>query len=195
MLAVALYLDGDTPVLLFGIEGGMAINKDLRINDEIRAREVRLVGDDGEQLGIVALRDALAMAQERRVDLVEVSPTARPPVCRLMDYGKFKYEQAKRDRESRKKQKVVSVKELKMRPTIEDHDFEVKVRSAQRFLSEGDKVKCTMIFRGREIVHASLGQETLKKLAERVVDVAVVERPPRVEGRAMIMILAPKKGV
>lgn len=195
MLAVALYLDGDTPVLLFGIEGGMAINKDLRINDEIRAREVRLVGDDGEQLGIVSLRDALAMAQERRVDLVEVSPTARPPVCRLMDYGKFKYEQAKRDRESRKKQKVVSVKELKMRPTIEDHDFEVKVRSAQRFLSEGDKVKCTMIFRGREIVHASLGQETLKKLAERVVDVAVVERPPRVEGRAMIMILAPKKGV
>ena len=195
MLAVALYLDGDTPVLLFGIEGGMAINKDLRINDEIRAREVRLVGDDGEQLGIVALRDALAMAQERRVDLVEVSPTARPPVCRLMDYGKFKYEQAKRDRESRKKQKVVSVKELKMRPTIEDHDFEVKVRSAQRFLNEGDKVKCTMIFRGREIVHASLGQETLKKLAERVVEVAVVERPPRVEGRAMIMILAPKKGV
>lgn len=195
MLAVALYLDGDTPVLLFGIKGGMAINKDLRINDEIRAREVRLVGDDGEQLGIVSLRDALAMAQERRVDLVEVSPTARPPVCRLMDYGKFKYEQAKRDRESRKKQKVVSVKELKMRPTIEDHDFEVKVRSAQRFLSEGDKVKCTMIFRGREIVHASLGQETLKKLAERVVDVAVVERPPRVEGRAMIMILAPKKGV
>ncbi len=173
----------------------MAINKDLRINDEIRAREVRLVGDEGEQLGIVSLRDALAMAQERRVDLVEVSPTARPPVCRLMDYGKFKYEQAKRDRESRKKQKVVSVKELKMRPTIEDHDFEVKVRSAHKFLTEGDKVKCTMIFRGREIVHASLGQATLKKLAEAVTDVAVVERPPRVEGRAMIMILAPKKGV
>lgn len=143
----------------------------------------------------MSVREALALAQERRVDLVEVSPTARPPVCRLMDYGKFKYEQAKRDRESRKKQKVVNVKELKMRPAIEDHDFEVKVKSAHRFLAEGDKVKCTMIFRGREIVHASLAQETLQKLATAVVDVGMVERAPRVEGRAMIMILAPKKGV
>jgi translation initiation factor IF-3 len=174
--------------------GNTPIFKDLRINDEIRAREVRLVGDGGEQLGIVSLRDALAMAQERHVDLVEVSPTARPPVCRLMDYGKFKYEQAKRDRESRKKQKVVSIKELKMRPGIDDHDFDVKVRSAQRFLAEGDKVKCTMVFRGREIVHASLAQETMKKLAELTSDVGVIERVPRVEGRAMIMILAPKKG-
>lgn len=193
---MVLYLGGELIlVLLFGKVRRDCDIKDLRINDEIRAREVRLVGDEGEQLGIVALRDALAMAQERRVDLVEVSPTARPPVCRLMDYGKFKYEQAKRDRESRKKQKVVSVKELKMRPTIEDHDFDVKVRSAQKFLAEGDKVKCTMIFRGREIVHANIGQETLKKLAAAVAEVSVVERPPRVEGRAMIMILAPKKGV
>ncbi len=192
---MALYLSGELFLAhLFGKRRDCDI-KDLRINDEIRAREVRLVGDEGEQLGIVALRDALTIAQERRVDLVEVSPTARPPVCRLMDYGKFKYEQAKRDRESRKKQKVVSVKEIKMRPTIEEHDFEVKVRSAQKFLAEGDKVKCTMIFRGREIVHASKGQETLKKLAAAVVDLSVVERPPRVEGRAMIMILAPKKGV
>lgn len=157
-------------------------------------REVRVVGDGGEQFGVMSTRDALQLAQDRHVDLVEVSPTARPPVCRLMDYGKFKYEQAKRDRESRKKQKVVSVKELKMRPSIEDHDFDVKVKNARRFLEEGDKVKCTMVFRGREIVHASLAQETLKKLAELVSDVGAVERVPRVEGRAMIMILAPKKG-
>jgi len=143
----------------------------------------------------MSIRDALTLAAERRLDLVEVSPTARPPVCRLMDYGKFKYEQAKRERESSKKQKVVNIKELKMRPAIEDHDFEVKVKSARRFLAEGDKVKCTMVFRGREIVHASLAQETLKKLADAVADVGIVERVPKVEGRAMIMILAPKKGV
>lgn len=174
-------------------EGGMVI-RDLRVNEEIRTREVRLVGDQGEQLGIVSIREALTIAQERQVDLVEVSPTARPPVCRLMDYGKFKYEQAKRDRDARKKQKVVNIKELKMRPAIEDHDFDVKVKNAQRFLTEGDKVKCTMIFRGREIVHAQLAQTTMNKLAALVADVGVIERAPRVEGRAMIMILAPKKG-
>ncbi|MDA8195182.1 MAG: translation initiation factor IF-3 [Thermaerobacter sp.] len=168
--------------------------KELRINEEIRARDVRVVGGESEQLGIMSLREALALAQERHLDLVEISPTARPPVCRLMDYGKYKYEQAKRERESRKKQKVVNVKELKMRPNIEDHDFDVKVRNARRFLDEGDKVKCTMVFRGREIVHASLAQETLRKLAELVSDVGAVERMPKVEGRAMIMILAPKKG-
>ncbi|MDA8205714.1 MAG: translation initiation factor IF-3 [Thermaerobacter sp.] len=174
--------------------GRGAIIRDLRINDQIRVREVRVVGDGGEQFGVMPTRDALQLAQDRHVDLVEVSPTARPPVCRLMDYGKYKYEQAKRDRESRKKQKIVSVKELKMRPSIEDHDFDVKVKNARRFLTEGDKVKCTMVFRGREIVHARLAQETLSKLAELVSDVGAVERAPRVEGRAMIMILAPKKG-
>ncbi|MCL6562902.1 MAG: translation initiation factor IF-3 [Firmicutes bacterium] len=168
--------------------------KDLRINDEIRAREVRLVGEDGAQLGILPLREALQMAADRHLDLVEVSPNSRPPVCRLMDYGKFKYEQAKRDRDSKKKQKVVSMKELKMRPGIEEHDFEVKVRSARRFLAEGDKVKCTMIFRGREIVHANLAEQTLQRLADAVGELGTVERPARVEGRAMIMILAPKKG-
>lgn len=176
-------------------KGGEPAIKDLRINDEIRAREVRVVGEKSEQLGIMSVREALALAQEQQLDLVEVSPTARPPVCRIMDYGKYKYEQAKRDRESRKKQKIVSIKELKMRPAIEDHDFDVKVRSAYRFLQEGDKVKCTMVFRGREIVHASLAQTTLRKLADAVKDVGVVERVPKVEGRAMIMILAPKKGV
>ncbi|MCY0877566.1 MAG: translation initiation factor IF-3 [Firmicutes bacterium] len=168
--------------------------RELRINEEIRVREVRVVGDNGEQFGVMSLRDALQLAQERHVDLVEVSPTAKPPVCRLMDYGKYKYEQAKRDRESRKKQKVVNVKELKMRPAIEEHDFDVKVKNARRFLEDGDKVKCTMVFRGREIVHASLAQETLTRLAELVSDIGAVERAPRVEGRTMIMILAPKKG-
>lgn len=168
--------------------------KDLRVNEQIRAREVRLVGEGGEQLGIVPLRDALNLAAERRLDLVEVSPTAHPPVCRIMDYGKFKYEQAKRERESRKKQKVVNIKELKMRPSIEDHDFEVKVQNAKRFLTEGDKVKCTMVFRGREIVHANLAQETLERLAQLVGEVGVMERPPKVEGRTMVMILTPKKG-
>lgn len=173
--------------------GGIAI-KDLRVNDEIRARDVRLVGDEGEQLGIVQLRDALRMATERRLDLVEVSPTSRPPVCRLMDYGRFKYEQQKRERESRKKQHVVAVKEIKLRPTIEDHDYDVKTRAAAKFLEAGDKVKVTVTFRGREIVHADLARHLLDKMALEVSPVGQVERAARVEGRAMIMILAPKKG-
>lgn len=180
---------------LFLMQRRREVIKDLRINDEIRARDVRAVGKDGEQLGIMPLREAINVAQEQRLDLVEVSPNARPPVCRMMDYGKYKFEQTKRERESRKKQKLVSVKELKMRPSIEDHDFEVKVKSARRFLEEGDKVKCTMVFRGREIVHAALAQSTLKKLAEEVSEIGSVERLPKIEGRAMIMILTPKKGV
>lgn len=160
----------------------------------IRAREVRLVSETGEQLGIMSGRDALRIAQEAGLDLVEVAPTARPPVCRIMDYGKFKYEQSKKERESAKKQKVVLVKEVKMRPAIEDHDFEVRVRSAEKFLKEGDKVKATIMFRGREIVHAELGKKVLDDLLKRVQDLCVVERPAKVEGRNMIMILAPKTG-
>ncbi len=147
---------------------------------------------NGEQLGIVPISEALRIAQERGLDLVEVAPNARPVVCRLMDYGKFKYEQSKRERLARKRQKTVNIKELKMRPRIEDHDFEVKVRNAHRFLTDGDKVKATIMFRGREIVHADLGKKLLIRLAERLSDVAVVERQPKVEGRNMVMILAPK---
>lgn len=158
----------------------------------IRAREVRLVDADGSQLGIVVGRDALRIAQEKGLDLVEVAPLAKPPVCRIMDYGKFKYETQKREREARKKQKVVMVKEIKMRPNIEDHDFEVRVRSAEKFLKEGDKIKATIMFRGREIVHAELGKEVLDRLLARITDYCVVERPAKVEGRNMIMILAPK---
>ncbi|MDA8097191.1 MAG: translation initiation factor IF-3 [Desulforudis sp.] len=161
------------------------------MNQGIRAREVRLIGADGEQLGIVPFFDALRKAEESGLDLVEVAPQARPVVCRIMDYGRYKYEQSKRDKESRKKQHVVSLKEVKMRPNIEDHDFEVKARNAMRFLKDGDKVKVTLMFRGREIVHPHLGQQLLRKLAEQVQEMATVERHPKLEGRNMIMILAP----
>jgi len=135
--------------------------------------------------------DALRMAEEKGFDLVEVAPQARPVVCKIMDYGRYKYEQSKRDKESRKKQHVVSLKEVKMRPNIEDHDFDVKAKNAIRFLQDGDKVKVTLMFRGREIVHPHLGQQILRKLAEQVQDMATVERHPKLEGRNMIMILAP----
>lgn len=165
----------------------------MRINGEIRAREVRLVGEGGEQLGIVNLRDALRIAAEQSLDLVEVAPTARPPVCRVMDFGKFKYEQSKRDREARKKQHNVVIKEVKMRPRIETHDFDVKLRNAERFLKEGDKVKATIMFRGREIVHTDIGRQVLERLAESLGELAQVERPARVEGRNLTMILTPRE--
>ncbi len=170
----------------------MVITKDWRINEEIRAREVRVVSPEGEQLGIFTVRDAVRVAFERGMDLVEVAPGAKPPVCRIMDYGRFKYEQAKKDREARKKQHQVNIKEVKLRPRIEEHDFEVKARNAERFLKEGDKVKATVMFRGREIVHPDLGKEVLDRLASQVAPVAAVERAARVEGRNMIMILTPK---
>jgi translation initiation factor IF-3 len=150
------------------------------------------VAADGEQLGILPLRDALRLAAERGMDLVEVAPTAKPPVCRLMDYGKFRYEQAKRSREARKRQKVVTIKEVKLRPRIEGHDFEVKLRNALRFLEEGNKVKVTIMFRGREIVHSELGRDVLARLAKGLEHVGTIERAPRVEGRNMIMIMSPR---
>ncbi len=162
------------------------------MNEAIRAREVRLIGDNGEQLGVMPTREALRIATEKNLDLVEVAPSAQPVVCRIMDFGKFKYEQAKRDREARKHQKVVSIKELKMRPRIDDHDFEVKVRNGERFLKDGNKVKCTIMFRGREIVHAQLGRDVLIELAERLKDLGVVEQEPRLEGRNMYLIMAPR---
>lgn len=171
----------------------MAISKDtLRINEEIRAREVRLTSATNEPLGIVQLRDALQMAAEQHLDLVEVAPTAKPPVCRIMDFGKFKYEQQKREKEAKKKQKVVTVKEVKLRPNIEDHDFDVKFKNAQRFLEDGDKVKVTIMFRGRELSHPELGKKVLDKMANQIKDIANIERAARLEGKNMIMILAPK---
>lgn len=173
--------------------GWFVISKDLRINDEIRARDVRLVGEEGEQLGILQLRDALQIAIEKSLDLVEIAPTAKPPVCKVMDYGKFKYEQAKRDKEARKKQKTTEIKEVKLRPNIEDHDFETKARNAQRFLQDGDKVKVTIMFRGREITHPELGRVLCLRLAEFCKPEANIERDPKLEGRNMIMILTPIK--
>ncbi|MCC5465847.1 MULTISPECIES: translation initiation factor IF-3 [Pelosinus] len=164
----------------------------LRINEEIRAREVRLTSATNEPLGIVQLRDALQMAAEQHLDLVEVAPTAKPPVCRIMDFGKFKYEQQKREKEAKKKQKVVTVKEVKLRPNIEDHDFDVKFKNAQRFLEDGDKVKVTIMFRGRELSHPELGKKVLDKMASQIKDIANIERAARLEGKNMIMILAPK---
>ncbi|ADU50941.1 bacterial translation initiation factor 3 (bIF-3) [Thermaerobacter marianensis DSM 12885] len=162
------------------------------MNEQIRVREVRVISPEGEQLGIFPTHEALRMAYERNLDLVEVAPQARPPVCRIMDYGKYKYEQAKRDREARRRQKIVDIKEVKMRPRIDQHDFEVKLRNARRFLEDGDKVKATIMFRGREIVHADLGRQVLERLAKAVEDIATVERRPVVEGRNMTMVLAPR---
>jgi len=164
----------------------------LRVNEEIRAKEVRVVSPEGEQLGIMSVRDALRIAQEKELDLVEVAPNAKPPVCRIMDYGKYRYEQSKREREARKKQKVIEIKEIRMTPKIESHDFQVKVKAAQKFLKDGDKVKAIIRFRGREIVHAELGKSLLMQLYESVKDHALLEREPKIEGKNMIMILSGK---
>lgn len=144
------------------------------------------------QLGVLPLREALRLAEERQLDLVEVAPQAKPPVCRIMDYGKFRYEQSKKEKEAKKKQKIITVKEVKLRPNIEDHDFNVKAKNVIRFLKDGDKVKATIMFRGRQIVHPDLGKQLLVRLAKEVSDLANVERPPKLEGKNMIMVLAPK---
>lgn len=169
------------------------ISKDnLKINEEIRAREVRVNSATGDSLGIMSLRDALQMAAEQQLDLVEVAPTAKPPVCRIMDFGKYRYEQQKREKEAKKKQKVVTVKEVKLRPNIEQHDFNVKLKNALRFIEDGDKVKVTIMFRGRELSHPDLGRQILIKMAEELKELVVVEREPKLEGKNMIMILSPK---
>lgn len=164
----------------------------MRINEEIRAREVRVIGSDGEQLGIMSGREAQQLAYEKHLDLVEIAPTAKPPVCRIMDYGKYRYEQQKREKESRKKQKTFDIKEVKLRPGIEEHDFNVKFKNAVRFLEDGDKVKVTIMFRGRELSHPELGEVLLNKMAAQLKEMAVVEGQPKLEGKNMIMIVAPK---
>ena len=169
------------------------ISKDsLRINEEIHIREVRVTSATGEQLGIMATRDALQLAEEQHLDLVEVAPKAKPPVCRIMDFGKYRYEQQKRDKEAKKKQKIITLKEVKLRPHIEQHDFDVKLKNALRFLEEGNKVKVTIMFRGREMSHQELGRDVLHRVAERLKELVIIERDPKLEGKNMIMILAPK---
>ncbi|HTO91141.1 MAG TPA: translation initiation factor IF-3 [Candidatus Sulfotelmatobacter sp.] len=162
------------------------------MNERIRVPQVRVIGDDGEQVGVITTREALAMAQSRGLDLVEVSPTARPPVCRIMDYGKFKYEQNRRARKAKKNQHQMQLKEIKMRPKIEEHDYLFKVNHAREFLEERDKVKVTVTFRGREIAHQELGHKLIQKVIAALGDVATVETPPRSEGRTLLTVLMPK---
>lgn len=163
-----------------------------QINDEIRDREVRLISETGEQLGIMSARNAMEKAEEANLDLVKISPTANPPVCKLMDYGKFKFEQAKRDKEARKNQHVVEIKEVRMSPGIDVGDFNVKLRNAQKFLGEGDRVKVTVRFRGREMAHTEIGRELLLRFADTCSEFAVMDKEPKLEGRHMNMFLSPK---
>ena len=159
----------------------------------IDAQEVRLVGADGEMLGVVPLEQALETAEESGLDLVEVSPNAEPPVCKVLDYGKYKYEDQKRKAEARKKQKTIDVKEIKMRPGIDTHDYDVKMRAMHRFLDEGDKVKVTLRFRGREMAHQDLGRKVLDRVRDDIEEMGKVEQMPKMEGRQMIMVVAPVK--
>jgi translation initiation factor IF-3 len=170
---------------------GGSSNRDARTNRRIKAREVRVVGPEGDQLGVLPIDQALARAQELGMDLVEVSPMAKPPVCKIMDYGKFKYLEKKKQNEAKKKQVVVQLKEVKLRPRTEEHDYEVKIKKVREFLAEANKARITVMFRGREMSHKELGQKVLQKVIEELRDVAVIESAPRVEGRQMFMILSP----
>lgn len=167
-------------------------SKKVRANEQIRVPEIRLIGADGSQLGIVQTRDGLKMAQDQGLDLVEVAATVRPPVCRLMDLGKYIYSLSKKEKEARKKQKVISVKEVKMTPKIEDHDFQTKIRNARKFLERGDKVKLTVFFRGREITHKEIGERLIKRFIEETSDVGEVERNDGLEGNAIHMYFTAK---
>jgi translation initiation factor IF-3 len=167
-------------------------DKDIQVNHEIKAREVRLIGADGKQLGVMPLREALRYAQEANLDLVKIASNAKPPVCKVMDFGKYKYEQSKREKEARKNQKVINVKEIRMNPTIDEHDFQVRLKNTLKFLQEGNKVKVSIRFRGRQMAHTKLGEEVLNKMAENIKEYGIVERMPKMEGRSMIMILSPR---
>lgn len=163
------------------------------MNDEINVPQVRLIGDDGSQLGIMSTREALAKAEELQLDLVEISPDAQPPVCRLMDFGKFLFDKKRNEKEAKKKQRQMQIKEMKIRPGTDEGDYQVKLRNLMRFLTEGDKAKVTLRFRGREMAHQELGRGMLSRIANDLVEVAQVEQEPNLEGRVMVMVLAPKK--
>lgn len=163
------------------------------INEQIRDREVRVVSESGEQLGIMSARDAMKLAQEAELDLVKIAPTAKPPVCKIIDYGKFRYEQARKEKEAKKKQKTVEVKEIRLSPNIEANDLNTKMNSARKFLAKGNKVKVTLRFRGREMAHMNSSKHILDDIAKELEEVAVVEKAPKVEGRSVSMVLAEKK--
>lgn len=166
---------------------------ELMLNEQIRDKEIRLVGEDGEQLGIMSAKDALKMAKEANLDLVKIAPTAKPPVCKIVDYGKYRYEQARREKEAKKKQKVTEVKEIHLSPNIDVNDLTTKANQARKFIEKGNKVKVALRFRGREMAHMTTGKEVLDTFFEKLSDVAVVEKPAKLEGRSMIMVLAEKR--
>ena len=166
--------------------------KDLQINEEIRDKELRVISNDGEQLGIMSASEALRLAEERDLDLVKISPQAKPPVCKIMDYGKYRFDMAKREKEARKNQRVVDIKEVRLSVNIDTHDFDTKVGHAKRFIAGGDKVKVSIRFRGREMAHTNLGIEIMERFAQACADTAAVEKAAKLEGRQMLMFLAPK---
>ena len=184
-------MDSLTIHFIFFMEG-TTISNELMINEQIRDKEVRLVGEDGEQLGIVSSKEALKMAEEAGLDLVKIAPTAKPPVCKIVDYGKFRYEQIRKEKEAKKKQKVVEVKEIRLSPNIDTNDLNTKMNAATKFLTKGDKVKITLRFRGREMAHMHKSKYILEDFAKGLEELALVEKAPKVEGRSMTMFLAPK---
>ena len=166
---------------------------DLMINEQIRDKEVRLIGEDGEQLGIVSVKEALRLAEEAGLDLVKIAPTAKPPVCKIVDYGKFKYEQLRKEKEAKKKQKVVEIKEIRLSPNIDTNDLNTKMNAARKFITKGDRVKVTLRFRGREMAHMNSSKHILDDFAENLKDIAIIDKPSKVEGRSMVMFLSAKK--
>jgi len=166
---------------------------DLLINEQIRDKEVRVIGEDGEQLGIMSAKEAMALAEEAGVDLIKIAPTAKPPVCKLADYGKYKYDQMRREKEAKKKQKVIEIKEIRLSPNIDTNDLNTKANSARKFLTKGDKVKVSLRFRGREMAHMNSSKHILDDFAELLADVAVIDKAPKVEGRSMTMFLTEKR--
>lgn len=163
------------------------------INEQIRDKEVRVIGEDGEQLGIMSSKDALKLAKEAELDLIKIAPTAKPPVCKIVDYGKYRYEQVRKEKEAKKKQKTIDIKEIRFSPNIDTNDLNTKINQARKFLTKGDKVKVSIRFRGRELAHTEIGIDILNNFAAQLEDVAVVEKPAKVEGRSMVMFLAEKR--
>ena len=171
----------------------VSIISELMINEQIRDREIRLIGEDGEQLGIMSARDAMKLAREANLDLVKIAPTAKPPVCKIIDYGKYRYEQARREKEARKKQKTIEVKEVRLSPNIDTNDLNTKVNQARKFVSSGNKVKVAVRFRGRELAHTAVGKTILEDFAQKLSDSAVIDKPAKLEGKSMVMFLVEKR--
>ena len=192
-LVAFIFADRDSVRFFYFIWRCFSISKqELLINEEIRAKEVRLVGPDGKPLGITSADDALEQAYAKNLDLVLIAPKAEPPVCKIMDYGKYKFELAKRDKEAKKNQKTVSIKEIRLSPSIDNHDFETKVNHTKKFLSDGDKVKVTVRFRGREVNHSALGLQLLERFKDAVSELGATDKPPKLEGKNMSMVVSPK---